>query len=159
MATKSLSSPLALIKSGGVVIGKCKSVRITENLQRGRVKGIGEVNAKEQPVTDWSGSISISAFLVNFNDPLIPKTFTRKVQTSQQFFDEILLGEDDDITIDLIRKVKAGTNPQGLVIKGYELIASVSGIKLNKEGFDISEGQISGREIDGVYINPCIFPL
>ena len=41
---KVMTAPLAIIQIDSVTVGKMKNVRITENIRRGRVAGIGRLN-------------------------------------------------------------------------------------------------------------------
>lgn len=64
---KVMTAPLAIIQINSVTVGKMKNVRITENIRRGRVTGVGRLNPEELPALEWSGSLSCSSYTINFN--------------------------------------------------------------------------------------------
>ena len=57
---KVMTAPLAIIQINSVTVGKMKNVRITENIRRGRVTGVGRLNPDELPALEWTGSLSCS---------------------------------------------------------------------------------------------------
>ena len=160
MATKTLTAPLAIIKVNGVAIGKMKNIRITENIRRGRVVGLGFLNPSELPPLEWNGTLNASFYNMQFKKNAIPSSLARTVNSVEEFVDTVLLVENG-VQIDIMRKVSDGSpDPQTGVIKSkLETFASVKGCFLTREGFDISEGQISGRDVDFEYTTPIIFPV
>lgn len=163
MAQKSLTAPLAVIKVGGVTVGKMKNIRVTENIRRGRVSGIGALTPDELPALEWSGSLNCSFYTIFFNsdisNELLRKGLIRNVNTIDEFVDFVLL-QEDGVQIDIMRKVKQSQDPNTLIIQSsLATFASVKGCFLTREGFDIAEGQISGRDADFEYTTPIIFPL
>jgi len=161
MATKVMTAPLAIIKVDGIAVGKMKSIRVNENIRRGRVQGIGELTPSEVPALEWSGSLNAGFYSITFNnqDQLIKTALLRNVNNLQEFVDTVLL-QEDGIQIDIMKKVKDYQDPNtGIIYPQFELFASIRGAFSTKESFDISEGQISGRDVDFEYITPILFPL
>lgn len=161
MAQKVMTAPLAIIKVDGVAVGKMKNIRVTENIRRGNVQGIGELTPQEIPALSWSGSLNAGFYSITFNnqDQLIKTALLRNVNTLQEFVDTVLL-QEDGITIDIMKKVKDFQDPAtGIIYPEFELFASIRSAFSTKEGFDISEGQISGRDVDFEYITPILFPI
>jgi hypothetical protein len=161
MATKVMTAPLAIIKVDGIAVGKMKSIRVNENIRRGRVQGIGELTPSEVPALEWSGSLNAGFYSITFNnqDQLIKTALLRNVNNLQEFVDTVLL-QEDGIQIDIMKKVKDFQDPTtGIIYPQFELFASIRGAFSTKESFDISEGQISGRDVDFEYITPILFPL
>jgi len=160
MATKVLTAPLAIIKVGGKAVGKMKNLRITETMRRGRVAGIGQLTPDELPALEWSGSLSCSFYNIDFNKSQLPGAILRKVNTVQEFVDNVLL-QEEGVQLDIMRKKAAGpANPtSGIIPTDLEVFASVKGAFLTREGFDISEGQISGKDADFEYTTPILFPV
>lgn len=155
-----ITAPIALLKCRGVIIGKCKTVRVSDNIERGTVKGIGELGVLETPVTGWSGTISISSVLIDLSSPILPGSLRRKVQSKKEFFDGLLFeDENDKVNLELLQKIKVGETVTGQPIPGFKSIATIGDIRLKGENFDISEGQIAGRDVSGVYLDPYIFPF
>ena len=157
MATRSMTGPLAIIKVKGVAVGKMKTIRCTENIRYGKTIGLGRMNPDEMMPLDWSGSLNCSSFLIDLRQAVIPGSLNRVAQTVDQFFDTLLLG--DGIQIDIMRKIFGSTNTQGLITPNYEIVASIKSNFATRESFDISEGQISGRDVDFEYDTPFLFPI
>lgn len=161
MATKVMTAPLAIIKVDGIAVGKMKSIRVNENIRRGRVQGIGELTPSEIPALEWSGSLNAGFYSITFNnqDQLIKTALLRNVNNLQEFVDTVLL-QENGIQIDIMKKVRDYQDPNtGIIYPQFELFASIRGAFSTKESFDISEGQISGRDVDFEYITPILFPL
>ncbi len=155
-----LTAPLAIIQINGVTVGKMRNIRLTETIRRARVTGLGRLTPTEIPAVEWSGSLSASHYSINFN-LLANKsrlgTF-RNAPTVEAWTNAILL-QEDGLEISILRKVKDGTiDPQtGLVQVGYETFAKVTGAFATREGLDIQEGQVSGRDTEFEYINPVLY--
>jgi len=157
MATSTLNAPIAIIKVGGVAIGKMKNVRCTESFRLVPIAGIGQLHKDEMKVVDWSGSLNCSSWLVNLYAPMIPGSLNRQVNSIQDFENTLLL-QEDGVQIDIMRKVALSTNAQGIIIPTLEVVASILGCFISREGWDLSEGQVSGRNCDFEYTTPFIFP-
>lgn len=160
--TKTMTAPLAIIQINSVTVGKMKNVRITENIRRGRVTSIGRLNPEELPAIEWSGSLTCSSYSINFNllaNKIVKGSF-RNAQTVDDWANAILL-QEDGLEISILRKVKNGQiDPQtGMVQVKYETFAKVNGAFVTREGFDIQEGQISGRDTEFEYLEPILFPV
>jgi len=158
---KVMTAPLAVIKVGGVAIGKMKNIRVNESIRRGRVTGIGKLTPSELPALDWNGNLNCGFYSIKFDgqDEMAKKSILRKVNNLQEFVDTVLLREEG-ITIDIMKKVKDSIDPEtGIITPRYEVFASVRGALSTKEGFDISEGQISGRNVDFEYMTPILFSV
>lgn len=162
MQQKTMTAPLAIIQIDSVTVGKMKNVRITENVRRGRVTGIGRLNPEELPAIEWSGSLTCSSYSINFNllaNKIVKGSF-RNAQTVEDWANAILL-QENGLEFSILRKVKDGAiDPQtGMVQAKYETFAKVNGAFVTREGFDIQEGQISGRDTEFEYLEPILFPV
>lgn len=157
---KILTAPMAIVKVGGVPIGKMKNIRIQEQLRRGRVTGLGKLTPDELPALEWSGTLSCSAYNVQFDKSNIPNAIIRKVNSIDEFVDTILL-QEDGIQVDILRKVKDGQPDPvtGIQKSKLEVFASVKGCFLTREGFDIQEASISGKDADFEYSTPILFSV
>lgn len=156
-----MTAPLAIIKVGGVAIGKMKNIRVTENIRRGRVTGIGRLTPEELPALDWSGTLNAGFYTIKLDgqDELAKKGILRKVNNLQEFVDTVLL-QEDGVQVDILKKVKDSVDPNtGIITPRYEIFGSIRGGFLTREGFDISEGQISGKDVDFEYLEPILFSL
>lgn len=157
---KVMTAPLAIIQINSVTVGKMKNVRITENIRRGRVAGVGQLNPSELPALEWQGQMSCSSYTINFNllaNKLKKGTF-RNAGSLESWANAILL-QEDGLEIALLRKVKDGEidADTGLVATKYENFAKVNGAFATREGFDLQEGQISGRDTDFEYLEPILY--
>ena len=155
-----MTAPLAIIQINSVTVGKMKNVRITENIRRGRVAGVGQLNPSELPALEWQGQMSCSSYTINFNllaNKLKKGTF-RNAGSLESWANAILL-QEDGLEIALLRKVKDGEidADTGLVANKYENFAKVNGAFATREGFDLQEGQISGRDTDFEYLEPILY--
>jgi hypothetical protein len=158
MADKTLTAPLAIIRVSGIAVGKLKSIRVTENLRRSPVVGLGTLIASEYAPLSWSGTLNAGVFMIDLSKEVFPGSYLRNVQTVQEWEDTVLLS-NDGIQIDILRKTKDVQLANGVIVPKLEIFASIKGCFLNREGFDISEGQISGRDVDFEYTTPILFPL
>jgi hypothetical protein len=155
-----MTAPLAIVQVNGVTVGKMRNIRVTEQIRRGRVSGLGRLTAEELPALEWSGSLSCSSYTINFN-LLMNKsqlgTF-RNAFTVNDWANAILL-QEDGLEISLLRKVKDGEiDPEtGMVKTKYETFAKVNAAFATREGFDVQEGQISGRDTEFEYLEPILY--
>lgn len=159
---KVMTAPLAVIKVNGQPVGKMKNIRVTEQIRRGRVSGLGVLNPSELPALEWSGSLSCSSYSMNFNKLLNTSaigTFRNAGAESVNAWALALLLQEDGLQIDVFRKVKDGEiDPNtGLVKSKLEKFATVTGAFASRESFDIQEGQISGRDTEFEYTTPILY--
>lgn len=160
MNQKTMTAPLAIVQVNGVTVGKMRNIRVTEQIRRGRVSGLGRINPEELPALEWNGSLSCSSYTINFN-LLMNKsqlgTF-RNAKTVEDWANAILL-QEDGLEISLLRKVKDGEiDPEtGMVKTKYETFAKVNAAFASREGFDVQEGQISGRDTEFEYLEPILY--
>lgn len=166
---KVMTAPLALIKFDGVIVGKMRNIRLTESISRGTVRGIGNLAADEVPPLTWDGTLTCGMYLIDFSkamnfienanpdNPNGSPVLLRKGVSAEEFFDDLLL-QEDGVTVDIMRKVKQSQDgATGIIQKELEIFASIRGAFITREGADISEGQIGGRDADFTYINPVIY--
>lgn len=159
MAEKVLTAPLALIKVNGVTVGKMKNLRITETFRRGRVSGIGELTAQEVPALEWNGTLTSEFYEIKFDVTGIPGAVKRKAPSIQEFVDNVLL-QENGVDIVIFKKVQDFIDPNtGLIRSKLREHATVNGAFIDREGMDISEGQISGHNQDFTYLDPILFSL
>lgn len=155
-----MTAPLAIIQINSVTVGKMKNVRVTEQIRRGRVTGLGTLTPSELPALEWSGSLTCSSYTINFNllANVAKKGTFRNANSLDEWANAILL-QEDGLEISILRKVKDGQidTETGLVSSKYETFAKVAGAFATREGFDIQEGQISGRDTEFEYLSPILF--
>lgn len=155
-----MTAPLAIIQINSVTVGKMKNVRITESIRRGRVTGLGTLTPSELPALEWQGSLTCSSYTINFNLLAnISKKGTFRNANSLEEWANALLLQEDGLEIAILRKIKDGEidAETGVVKSKYETFAKVSGAFATREGFDIQEGQISGRDTEFEYTTPILY--
>jgi len=157
MATKTMTAPLAIIKVNGAPVGKMRNVRITENMRRGKVMGLGRLTPDEIPALEWDGTLSAGSYLIDFAKNVIAQALQREVQTLDEFVDTVLL-QEDGVQIDIMRKVRDSVSSTGVITSKLEVFASIKGCFITRESFDITESQISGRDVDFEYTTPILYP-
>lgn len=160
MEKKVMTAPLAIIQINSVTVGKMKNVRITESIRRGRVTGLGTLTPSELPALEWQGSLTCSSYTINFNllANILKKGTFRNANSLEEWSNALLL-QEDGLEIAILRKVKDGEidAETGIVKSKYETFAKVSGAFATREGFDIQEGQISGRDTEFEYTTPILY--
>lgn len=155
-----MTAPLALIKINSVTVGKMKNIRITETIRRGRVTGLGALTPSELPALEWQGSMSASSYTINFNKLAnVSALGTFRNAADVNAWANAILLQEAGLEICVLRKVKDGEiDPEtGMVQAKYETFAKVNGAFASREGFDIQEGQISGRDTEFEYLEPILY--
>jgi len=161
-----LTAPLATIKVNNVIIGKMKNVRVNESYQRGRVVGLGSLQASELPATGFTGTLNASFYVIDFDKhPFMDTALLRKTGITSGFVNTILLDEEG-FDIDLIKKVpdlvnfpNGGRDANGIIQTKDEAFATVRKVFITSDSFDISEGQIAGRDGAFEYLDPVTFQV
>jgi hypothetical protein len=155
---RTMTAPLGLISVNGQYIGKCKNLQLSETIRRGDVVGIGKLAATEKPALSWTGTLTCGFYLIDFSVQAIPGAVNRNMNSIQDWENTLIL-QEDGVQIDILRKVKVSTSATGIVSAGLEIFASIRGAFCNRESFDITESQISGRNVDFDYITPILYPI
>jgi hypothetical protein len=158
---KVLTAPLAIIKVGTQVIGKMKNIRVTETIRRGRVSGLGELTPQELPALEWNGTLNCSFYLIDIKKTGVPTAYPREYLTSPQEVIDHLTLDEDGVDIVLFKTINAGSfnATTGLIESTTETIATIKGAFIDRDGFDVTEGQISGKDQDFTYMNPILFTI
>lgn len=160
MADKTLTAPLAIIEIGGIAVGKIRSLRVTENIQRGDVKGVGTLISVEKPALAVNCSFTASSYFVDITKLGTVKNpfIKRDVSDSLQVFVDTLLLKDSGVNIHLYRKIeKTVDQASGLVLETQkEKIGVIYNAFMDSQSFDINEGAISGSDLSGTYLDPIL---
>ena len=109
--TKTLTSPLAVIRINGYPSGYMRNLRVTENIQRTEVKGISSMIVQEVPIIGYNCSLSADFFMISLRRPEVAAMLKRDTGTLEPFVNTLLLGEIP-IQIQIFRK--KNKNLQGL---------------------------------------------
>lgn len=157
MDERVLTAPLAVIKVNGIPVGKMRDVRVSETYRRGRVSGLGELTPSELPALEWSGTLTCDFYEVDFSKTGIPDAIKRVAPSLQSFIDNVLL-QEEGVDVVLFKKVKSSIDPEtGLLQSSLKAHATIRGCFLDREGMNVSEGQISGHNQEFSYIEPILF--
>lgn len=159
-----LTGALAIIKINGQPIGKMRNVRVTENLNRGRVSGIGELTPQELPALQWNGTVSCSFYSIEWKKDGIagvegsPVTGITRVAGSIPEWVEHVLLQEQGVDLDIFKKIQDAIDPVTGLLKNNnpQPFARIEQMFLDRDGFDITENGISGRDQDFSYKNPII---
>lgn len=165
-----LTGALAIIKINGRPIGKMKGVRVTENINRGRVSGLGELTPKELPALQWSGTISCSFYSIEFIKDGVAgvenahstvagasQGITREANSVAEWVEHVLL-QEEGVDLDIYKKVQDAVDPTTGLLRSNnpKPFAKIEGMFLDRESFDINENSISGKDQEFTYKNPII---
>jgi len=157
MASKTMSAPLAIIKKDGKPIGLMKDIRVTETFRRQKVTGLGRLIPRERPLTDWDGQFSCGFYTINLKETGIPDAVQRDVPGIQEWIDNVLL-QEDGVDVTIFKKVKDVLDTEtGLITPKLEEFATIRAAFVERDSFDISEGQVSGQNQDFVYNQPILY--
>lgn len=151
-----LTAARAIIKVNGKAIGRLQSFRVTENITRASVTGIGSLTRKEVPATLVVGSWSARFYTVDFGKITdFPGIENRNVQSTEQYKNTLTLAE---IPVDIyIYKKDNPTLTGGVVTATNDTVfVVIRNCYINSRGFDLTEGQVSGTDISGEYTEPII---
>lgn len=160
-----LTGAVALIKTGGKVIGLMKNVRCTENFRRVPVRGIGTILPSEQAVVEWEGSLSCSFMEVSFKETGITNAIRRtfpnvasQVLNGNSSFEDQLVLDEDGVQIDIFKKVTDVVDPTtGIIKPKLEPYATVRNALIESDSFDISEGALAGHDQSFKYLTPVTY--
>lgn len=168
------TAPLARIKvvdpdtQSVITIGKMRNIRVSETIRRGRVTGIGQMTAVELPALEFTGTINVGFYTIDFSKhPLTRNALLRKTGTSEKWVNTVLLNEIG-LRIDLIRTVpdlanfpNGGKDANGIIqtVSGGEVFATIEQAFITSDGFDVSEGQVSGQDSTLEFLDPITFLL
>lgn len=163
--TKVVTGAIALIKVNGIVVGKMKTVRATENIRRVPVRGIGTILPSEQAAVEWEGSLSCESMLMSFKNGSIPNAIRRifpnvasQVLTGDESFEDQLVLDSDGVQLDLFEKVTDVIDPvTGIIKPKLEPIAIIRNCLIESDTLDISEGTISGNSQSFKYLKPITY--
>ncbi len=159
---KTITAPIAIIKvsdgNGGFkTIGKMKNIRVTETFRRIDVKGIGAFYPSERPPVDWNGTLTCQSFVVNLALAGMIGAPNRQTNDPEKFANTLLMNEKG-ISIFLYKKVKNEVNPATGIVESIleEPITAIHDAFIERESFDLVEGQVMGKDQDFSYLTPVL---
>lgn len=157
MPAETFTAPLAIIKINNQSVGKIKQLSFTENIQRGEVIGLGELTLQEAPAVAIRCQFQAGAYMINLKklgtikDPFWPVD----ALDAKTLLNTILLGETP-VTIHVYRKTAGAIDANGIVTSegAMERIGIISDCYVNSRSWEISEGNLAGKQISGIYFTP-----
>lgn len=152
---------IAIIKVDGKVIGKMKNIRVNENVRRQEVIGLGKVFAQEAPVVGWAGTLSCSSFLIDLKADGVPNAFRRKFVkvvstgiTGESSLQDQLVLDDVGVRVEIYKSIKGVVGADGVIAPDVVPFCVVENCLIESESFDVSEGQLSGKDQSFKYLTP-----
>ena len=155
---QTFSAPLASIQINGTKVGYIRDLNFTETVQRGEIQGVGESKLIEAPALAFRNQFTASAWFIslkllgNVKDPFWPVDAT----DPKTMLNTILLNETP-VPIHIYKKTKNQVDQTtGLVLGdvNYERVAIIPDALVNSRSWNISDGQVSGKTINGIYLTP-----
>lgn len=170
---RAMTAPLALIRVFNPqtkkieTVGKLKSIRVREQIRRGSVTGIGQIYKDEAPAIEWTGSISVGAYLIDFSKCAIPGGINRKTGFNKELWQDTLLLQEQGLQIVILTKTKEpqptglpdALYPNGLILAGLKEFATINDAFIEEQDFDITEGAVSGTNLTFSYLTPILYEL
>ena len=156
--TRTTTAPLAVIKINGYASGFMRNVRVTENIQRGEVKGISRLTVQEVPAVGITCSLTADFFFINLKRPEV-RAVLRRDEGLDALINTLTLGEIP-MQIQIFKKVATAVSSDGIVTEvdnEGETLAVIRDFHPDSTSFDISENTISGTNISGRYLTPIFF--
>lgn len=161
---ETFSAPLAIIRAGGngAAIGKIKNLSFQEQINRANVQGIGVVTLQEVPAVLINCNFNASTYAINLKkfgtitDPFWPV----ESASAEQLLNTILLGEVP-VQLHVYKRVPSRVPANFTAAEllqnsevSEDTIAIIQDCYLTSKTFEIAEGQVSGKNISGVYLTP-----
>jgi len=149
----------AIIKVDGIAIGQMRSIRATENIQRGDVRGLGNMFSQELPALGVTCTFNCDFYCIDLTRTGIPGLDPKNVQSLESYANSLMLGKKP-IDVYIYKKDANVTTGQLIVDETEEKdFAVIRDLFLESSSFDITEGQISGRNQSGRYLTPIMLPV
>lgn len=153
---ETFSAPQAIVYIDNEIAGFVQSIEFTENFTRVRVSGLGDLRAKERPVTAVDCSFSASALFIRFDSPWFKKMQNR-VGSVQEVIDTIqLLATTFQIVV--YKKTVTGLDESQKLVtsvdKTGEVMMKAVDCVLDSVNWSISQGGLSQKNVTGSYNTP-----
>lgn len=154
---KVLTAPLAIIKINSTTVGKIRNLRVQEQYQRGDVRGIGALISSEKPILGINCSFSASSYVISTKKlGTIDNPFIKRGVATQEQFVNTVLTQDNGVDIYIMKK-GAKVIQDGVVTEATEEnLFVIKNAFLTSQTFNIDEGQISGSDLQGEYLEPIL---
>lgn len=154
-----ITGAIALIKDiNDNVIGKMRGIEVSENIQRGEVRGLGSMVPVEAPPLTWAGTLRCDFYNISFKKSQVPNAIVRDGVDVDKFENALALVESG-VTVVIYKKIRDLNKDieNGVIPEEDSVYAKVEELYINTENFNINEGQVSGRNQSFVYLKPITF--
>lgn len=151
-----MTSVSAVIKINGVQSGFMRNVTLTENIQRGEVKGISNLTLQEVPAVGYTCNLTCDFYFISLDRPEI-QAFIKKDISLEEYINTLILGETPT-QLHIYRKLKI-SEENGVITEiepEGKTIGVIEDFYLNSMNMNVAESQISGMNVSGVYLNPIL---
>lgn len=150
------TAPKAYIRLGNAVAGYVRGLTFQENITRGNVQGLGNLNKQEVPALSIDCTFTVDQFFIDFNRPEI-KEMVNRYGSVTEVINTLTLGEFP-FSIFIFAKTIVASDPTNKLITEVDntgkTIANLNPCYVNNQSFTLQENQISGFNISGIYLNP-----
>lgn len=153
------TAPLAIIMVNNQKVGRIRNLQFTEQVQRGEVQGLGEVNLQEAPIVAARCQFQAGSWMIdlkkfgNVRDPFWPVDAT----DAETLLRTIVLGETP-VSLHVYRRVGTTTqgNEQQVLVTGEELqrVGIAQDCYVNSRSWEVQDSQVAGKNISGIYLTP-----
>lgn len=155
---------IALVKVNGNVVGKMRSVRWNDDIQRLEVRGLGTIMPDEAAATSWGGTVTCDLMEILFQTGGIPGALRRDFSASKSqvlsgglSFEDQLVLDDIGVQLDVFKKVTDVINADGTIKPKLTPFAIISSCFITTDSCEISEGAISGRNQAFKYLSAITY--
>jgi hypothetical protein len=157
---KTFTAPLAILYINGKKVGKIRNVRLTENVSRGDVRGLGTLLSSEKPALAINCSFSASSYVIdlkklgNIDNPFLPRN-----ASNVEIFTNTVLMQEAGVDIGIYKKGNPTVDSTTKLVTDYDeqKMMYVKNVYLESQSWDITEGQIAGSDLSGTYLEPVYF--
>lgn len=159
---KVMHGSIAVIKVGGIAIGRMRSISAQESYQRLDVQGLGTIYTQEAPVVKFSGTLTCEFMSISFaNEGIrdairrdLPNLASRVFEGEVSLEDQLSIDSDRGVQIDVFKKIEGVINPDGTIKPKAVPYAIIRNCLIESDSFNISEGAIAGKNQSFRFLTP-----
>lgn len=155
---------IALIKSGGLVLGYMRSIQAQESFQRLDVQGLGTILLAEAPVTKFIGSLTCEFMSIKFTSEGVrgairrdlPNIASRVFEGEVSLEDQLVLDSSEGVVLEVYKKVTDIFNADKTIKPKAIPYAIIRRCLIESDTFQIAENQIGGHSQTFKYLEPIV---
>ncbi len=161
---KVLTGAIAVIKSGGFIIGKMKGVNYQEQLRRAEVVGLGSLLPSELPVVAWSANLTCEFMLLKASQGLSSTAINRSFKAVRSLAQVGLPSYEDNLVLECCKKPVSievfkkicDQYIDGKVVPKYELLFTISEVYIESDSLGVQEGGIGSKNQSYKCLTPAL---